>query len=125
MSTDAPAQPSTRRWWVIGGVLVGLGVLLAVYLGLATTRGIHATTNGHRVDSDSQVTIRFDLTRDVGREVTCRFRALDEKHATVGRSETVIPPSSERTTRQTTTVRTSSRALTGYVDECWYTGDED
>lgn len=122
--TQDQRRVSTRTWWVVGviGVLVMSG--LAVWFGLSATVGrVHWTDTGHSITSDTEALVRFDLTRDPAREVTCRLQALDERRGTVGTAEVVVPPGDTSPTRHVEPVRTVTRALTAYVERCWYTDE--
>jgi hypothetical protein len=113
-----------RRWWVIGTVAVLLMTATAVWFGLSATLGrVHWVDTGHQIISGTQVDVRFDMRRDPAREVTCRLEAQDVSHAVVGRTEVTVPPAAESPTRHVESVRTASPAITGYVEECWYTED--
>ncbi len=119
--TSTRRSPSTRRWWVVGIVGVLAMSTLAVWWGLSATIGrVHWVNTGHEVVSDELVQVRFDLHRPVGRDVTCVLRAQDQYHATVGRTEVEVPAADVEGTRQVGEVRTSTRALTGFVDTCRY-----
>jgi hypothetical protein len=115
------ADPSARRWWVIGTVAVTVATLLAVWWGLSATVGrVHWVYTGHVVVSDQAVDVRFDLRRDPAREVVCRLEAQDGGHQVVGRTEVSIGPVADSPSRHVEQVRTASPAITGYVDQCWY-----
>jgi hypothetical protein len=112
---------SRRRWWVVGTVAVVLMSALAVWFGLeATTGRVHWTNTGHVIVSGSQVDVRFDLSREPSREVTCRLEAQDAAHAVVGRADVTVSPSQASPSRHVESVRTAAPAVTGYVAQCWY-----
>lgn len=118
------AGPHRRRWWIIGGTAVAVMVVMAVIWGLSATVGrVHWVDTGHEVVSGSQVDVRLDLRRDHEEPVTCRIEAQDAGHAVVGRTEVEIGPAADSPSRHVVSVRTAAPAITGYVDECWYTKD--
>lgn len=109
-----------RKWWVIGSLAVLAGLVVAVVWGWSATRGVLWTNTGFDVVSDRVVTVRFDVNRDPGKEVVCVLRAQDIDHASVGRTEVTVPPAEQRVTRQEFELRTTHRAVTGFVDSCRY-----
>lgn len=113
-----------RRWWVVGTVAVVVMSALAVWFGLSATVGrVHWTDAGHQLVSGTRVDVRFDLRRDPSREVTCRLEAQDVSHAVVGRTTVAIAPSDTSPSGHVESLQTASPAITGYVDECWYTDE--
>ena len=115
---------TARRWWAIGLVAVLLMSGLAAWFGFSATAGrVHWVYTGHEVVSESQVDVRLDLRRDHEEPVTCRIEAQDAGHAVVGRTEVEIGPAAGSPSRHVVSVRTAAPAITGYVDECWYTKD--
>lgn len=117
---QAPRRGS-RRWWTVGTVAVVVMSVIAVWFGLAATRGrVHWVDTGHEVVSDTQVDVRFDLRRDPQRAVVCRLEAQADSHAVVGRAEVEVGPTQESPSRHIESVRTAEPAITGYVDQCWY-----
>lgn len=121
MSTTSSQRTSNRRWWVIGSVGVAVMAALAVWFGVSATAGkVHWYNGGFEVVSDEQVEIRFDVRRDPSRAVECQLHALDAKHARVGTGSVVVPPTEKSPSRHIESLRTVSRATTGYVDSCSY-----
>ncbi len=113
-----------RRWWAVGTVAVVVMSALAVWFGLSATSGrVHWVDSGHQLVSGTRVDVRFDLRRDPAREVTCRLEAQDFSHAVVGRTDVTVAPSAESPSRHVEPLRTASPAITGYVDECWYSDE--
>jgi hypothetical protein len=134
-SSDTPATgrsrlripPGTDRrqlaWAVVGG-LVGLAV--AVLFGVLTLRNegqrISATTVAYTVESDTSVTVSFDVSRPAGTAVTCTIRAIDGHFTPVGSASVPIPVTDEQVVHQEATVRTTTRAVTGVVQDCVHGG---
>jgi hypothetical protein len=104
---------------VAGGVV---GLAVAVLLGWWTVRNegqrITATTTGYKVESDTSVSVGFDVSRPPGLAVTCTVRALDGRFGVVGSADIVIPPEGDRVVHQEKTLRTTTRAVTGFVQDC-------
>ena len=116
---SATAARRRRGWAVAGGVV---GLVVAVLLGWWTLRNegqrITATTIGYRVESNTTVTVSFDVSRPPGLAVTCTVRALDGHFTVVGSADIVVPPEGERVVHLEKAVRTTSRAVTGVVQDC-------
>jgi uncharacterized protein (DUF58 family) len=111
--------PGTGKWWVVGILGCTVGIVLAVWFGLAATVGrVSWTDTGYRVIDDRTVEVRFDVHRQPGQAVTCTVRALDRRFGTVGTLEVPLPPSPQTSVSQTVVVRTTTRAVTGVVREC-------
>lgn len=118
---DAADRRRTRSWWVIGVVGVAAMTAVAVWFGISATAGrVHWVNTGYQVASDDEVQVRFDVVRDPGREVVCELAALDGHRARVGATTVTVAPTDSSPSRHTATVRTVSRATTGYVDHCAY-----
>ncbi len=116
----APANADHRRRWTIAGAVVG-GVA-AVLIGWWTFRNegqrITATTISYKVESDTLVSVSFDVSRPPGLAVTCTVRALDGHFTVVGTADIVVPPEGEQVVHLQKAVRTTSRAVTGVVQDC-------
>jgi hypothetical protein len=116
--SDAEA-PRRRAWAVTGGIV---GLVAAVLIGWWTLRNegqrITATTIGYKVEGDTSVTVSFDVSRPPGLAVTCTVRALDGHFTVVGSADVVVPPEGERVLHLEKAVRTTSRAVTGVVQDC-------
>ena len=118
---QTPAAESRRRraWAVTGGVV---GLVAAVLIGWWTLRTegqrITATTIGYKVESDTSVWVSFDVSRPPGLAVTCTVRAIDGRFSVVGSADIVVPPEGERVVHLEKAVRTTSRAVTGVVQDC-------
>jgi hypothetical protein len=116
----APANADHRRRWTIAGAVVG-GVA-AVLIGWWTFRNegqrITATTISYKVESDTSVSVSFDVSRPPGLAVTCTVRALDGHFTMVGTADIVVPPEGEQVVHLQKAVRTTSRAVTGVVQDC-------
>ncbi|WP_161958518.1 DUF4307 domain-containing protein [Ornithinimicrobium cavernae] len=121
MSTTTRPPANRRTWWIVGTLGVAAMTALAVWFGIAATAGkVHWFNAGFDVVSDEQVDIRFDVRRDPSRAVVCDLHALDAHHARVGTGQVTVPPAEKSPTRHIESLRTVSRATTGYVDTCSY-----
>jgi len=116
-----PAGTDRRRlaWSVTGGLI---GLIVAVLVIGWTVRGegqrITATTVAYRVLDDTSVTVSFDVSRPPGLAVTCTVRATDGHFTPVGSASVAIPVTGDQVVHQETTVRTTTRAVTGVVQDC-------
>lgn len=118
MPLPRPA-PGQLKWWIMGTIGIGAGIAMSVWFGLSMTAGaVTWQTFGYKVVDDQRVTVTFDVTRQDGRPVTCSVYALARDFSTVGSTETTVPQSDSDTTRQTVTIRTTTRAVTGAVKTC-------
>ena len=122
----APGGPglrgrSRRLWWWVGGLAVAAMSALAVWFGISATSGhVNWVDTGHAIVSDTRVDVRFDLRRDPARAVVCRLEAQDISHTVVGRTQVEVGPAPASPSRHVLPVQTATRAVTGYVDTCWY-----
>lgn len=116
-----PAGTDRRRlaWSVVGGI-VGLVVGLVFIVWMTRNEGqrITATTVGYRVVDDTSVTVSFDVSRPPGLAVTCTVRATDGHFTPVGSAMVPIPVGGDQVVHQEATVRTTTRAVTGVVQDC-------
>jgi hypothetical protein len=115
--------PGTAKWWVIGSVLIGAGIALAVWFGISSTAGLaNWTTTGYKVVDDSSVRVTFVVTRPAGKVTTCTVHALARDFSTVGTIDVRYPAppagGGDVTSSETVTVRTATRAVTGEVKTC-------
>lgn len=115
-----PGTDRRRLAWAVAGGVVGL--VAAVLLGVLTLRNeaqrISATTVAYTVQSDTSVTVSFDVSRPPGTAVTCTIRAMDGHFTAVGSASVPIPVTDAQVVHQETTVRTTTRAVTGVVQDC-------
>ncbi|MBM6547084.1 DUF4307 domain-containing protein [Janibacter sp. YIM B02568] len=117
---DEGASParSQRFWWVVGSLLVVAATAVVVWFGIEGTRGTVTATDVAFTRQPRQVTMVFDVDRPTGMVVTCHVKALDKSYATVGSVDVEVPASTERSTRQTVEIRTTTQAVTATVDHC-------
>ncbi len=117
------ALTANLRWWVVGVVGVSVMTALAIWFGVASAVGkVNWTNTGFEVTSNTEVQVRFDLSRDPSRAVQCVLEAQDESHFVVGQTTTVVPAGEASRSRHVAVVRTAGPAVTGYVETCDYVG---
>ena len=111
--------PGQLKWWVVGTVGILAGVALAIWFGLSATLGQTSwQTIGYKVLSDEQVRVDFEVQRPGGAALTCTVEALARDFSPVGTSQVRVAASSDETTTESVTLRTTSRAVTGQVKAC-------
>ena len=117
---DPAVEARRRRAWAVTGGVIGL--VAAVFIGWWTVRNegqrITASTISYRVESDTSVWVQFDVSRPPGLAVTCTVRAMDGHFTVVGTADVVVPPEGDRLVRLDKSIRTTSRAVTGLVQDC-------
>ena len=116
----ATVDARRRRAWTVTGAAVG--AVAAVLIGWWTLRNesqrITATTISYKIESDTSVLVSFDVSRPPGLAVTCSVRAMDGHFTVVGTADIVVPPEGEQVVHLQKAVRTTSRAVTGVVQDC-------
>ena len=117
---DPAVEARRRRAWAVTGGVIGL--VAAVFIGWWTVRNegqrITASTISYRVESDTSVWVQFDVSRPPGLAGTCTLRAMDGRFTVVGTADVVVPPEGDRVVRLDKSIRTTSRAVTGLVQDC-------
>ncbi len=118
MGMPRPA-PGTGRWWVVG--VLGCGVAVALIVGVNLSGAgarVSATTTAFKVLDDASVQVSFDVTKPPEVRVTCTIRAVDSHFTAVGSAQVDVPPAAEATTHLVGIVRTTTRAVSGVVQDC-------
>jgi Domain of unknown function (DUF4307) len=105
-------------------VLAVLGVLVLVLLTVAAfvwsrwgRTDVTWTVIGYSVESDSLTWVDFQVDKPDGTAVSCRVIAEDRFFDVVGSSDVPVPAAGAHV-RQTVTLRTLGRAVTGTVKSC-------
>ncbi|MBX3194712.1 MAG: DUF4307 domain-containing protein [Microbacteriaceae bacterium] len=108
-------------------VAAGAGVLVvaiawAIWVGLlGPAASLESRTTGYVVVDDSTVEVRYEVTVDAGRTVSCAVQALNSSFETVGWRIVELPASEQRTRSLTEVLRTTEPAVTGLIYRCWLT----
>jgi uncharacterized protein (DUF58 family) len=109
-----------RRIVVIFSVLGAVVVIAAAWLALGGNQStpVSYDTYGFKVVSSERtdVTLTVDVKKNTA--VTCTVEAQDSGHGQVGTRKVKLAPSSKENNRYTVPVRTSAKAVTGFVDGC-------
>jgi Domain of unknown function (DUF4307) len=86
---------------------------------LASGSNIEVEDSGNVVESDSLVSVRYQLTTAPDTAVRCAVQALDLDFGIVGWKIVSIPASNERVRILHSEVRTTQRAVSGLIYRCW------
>jgi hypothetical protein len=111
-----------EKWWLIGfGAAVAVVIVCwVIWAGLDSVGGtLNATDSAHTVVDDHHVSVSFTVEADPGENAVCAIEAQNEDFAIVGWKVIEIPSSTERSRAFTEVVRTTERAVTGLVSDCW------
>ena len=112
---------SVRSSWLSVAILSLVpAIALLAWIGVqnATDVVTHRVIN-YRVAGDRSVMVDFEVTRPRGWTVSCEVEALDVRFAPVGTTHVRVPADDRQdTTRTKTSLRTTSRAVTGTVKLC-------
>lgn len=123
----SPARPQAeqRKWWIIGIIGVILMSVFAAWFGIsASSNTVTANQAGFKVISDDRIEVRWDvIPSERNRAITCTIIALNDKRDVLGTKQVELKPSPYRSTRYSDVLRTTSRAVSGTVKECHYTGE--
>jgi uncharacterized protein DUF4307 len=117
----ARARAPRRRLTVplLTGLVVAIGVALALVMALRSNRSMSVTVSGyHTTDTGIKMTVVLDRP-DADRDVVCVLRALGRDRSVLGTARTTIV-AGERETTFTRTIRASSRPVAGDVQSCRY-----
>ncbi|WP_307852421.1 DUF4307 domain-containing protein [Glaciihabitans sp. dw_435] len=91
------------------------------WVGLGSASELETDDRGYVVQSNSEVTVSWQLTVDPGTTAACAVQAQNEGFGIVGWKVVQLPASDERSRVFTQTLRTSERAVTGLIYRCWTT----
>jgi len=112
------------RWWLVAVAVAFVAVFTGwvVWGGLDNTGGnLLETDTAYTIVNAQQTRVSFTVDVDPGRTVACAVQAQNEDFSTVGWKIVQFPASTHRVRAFTETVRTTSKPVTGLVDQCWLT----
>ncbi|WP_074046511.1 DUF4307 domain-containing protein [Dermacoccus nishinomiyaensis] len=115
-----------RKWWIIGTLGVVLMTAFCIWFGIQwTSNTVTANQHGFKVLSDDRIQVSWDvIPSDKDKPVTCTLIALNDRRDVLGSKSVSLKPSPYDSTTYTDIVRTTSRAVSGTVKECHYTGEK-
>jgi len=108
VSTAAAFAVVLVAWLVWGGLL-------------SVNSDIEAVDTGHTIVDDTLVQVRYQLTVEPGKPVSCAFQAQNSTFAIVGWEVVEVPASERRTRTLGAEIRTTELAVTGLIYRCWLT----
>ena len=122
--SPAPNPPPLARATKIVLIAV-LGAGWAIALGLLfraalyhVNPAVRGTVVGYEVTSDRSVVVRYEIVRKAGVTAQCVIRARAADGSEVGRRLIVIPDGPDLRIARTEVLATTSRAITGEIQEC-------
>ena len=132
MSTDPiearyGRSPVRQRRGRVLAIVAAAGVALVVvswvvWVGLlGPSASLGSRDLGYQLVGDDAIEIRYEVTVDAGRSVSCALQALNDTFAIVGWKVVPIPASDEGTRQFRETLHTSEPAVTGLIYRCWLT----
>lgn len=126
MLDERYGRRTSKRRRIIGWSIVAIVAFSAIgALGWTTIARaidtVEAVDTGYTTVDARTVSVSFQITAPVGRDVACAIEAQDEEHGVVGWRVVEIPASEERLRAFTETVPTLAEATTGFVNSCWVT----
>jgi hypothetical protein len=118
-----PAYQRRRRWvaWVAGGLVVALGLAIAVKLYRQYAQPPYEVMNLNVTDlRDDAVTVTFDVRVPAGEGASCTVQGHTRDGLRVGWQRIDVPPGNADQTvlRVTYTLATTARPMTGEVPGC-------
>lgn len=112
-----------RARWTAGILIAIAAVVVGGFAWLTVANALDdvaSETTGFRIDERS-VTLDFQLTVPIGRDVACALEAQDEEHGVVGWKIVEFPASEAHTRAFREEIPTTAPATTGLVNSCWVT----
>jgi len=99
--------------------LVIAAVIWAVLTGVGgASNATDLQTTGYTIESDSTVTIGWEVTGEASFPLVCAIEAQDANGSVLGLVEVRVPVTGEPARAGTTTVLTTRRADTGLIQSC-------
>jgi hypothetical protein len=120
--TRAHSKRERSLGWIVGVGIMLVAVAWVWWVGTdpASTQ-LQSRTIGYEIEDDSTVLVTFEVSVDAGTPVSCAVQALNTAYGIVGWVELDLPAADAHTTSHRVEVRTTERATTGLVSECWVT----
>jgi hypothetical protein len=119
-----PRSARRKRWlaWSVGALVAVVVVAWVAWVGLlGGTSDMEVEDTGHSVIDDSLVQVRYQLTVEPGKTVSCAAQALNSTFGIVGWKIIDVPASERRSRTLGVDVRTTELSVTGLIYRCWLT----
>jgi Domain of unknown function (DUF4307) len=119
--------PSRRRRGRVLAIVAGIAVLIVVVLwvlwvGLfGTASSLGSRDLGYQLEGSDAIEVRYEVTVDTGRTVSCALQALNSDFAVVGWKVVALPASDQGTRQFRETLKTTEPPVTGLIYRCWLT----
>jgi hypothetical protein len=115
---------SRRRWAVIVPAAAAI-ILVTLWYFWANPNKFGQLVSGeetaHQVIDERHMSVTISVTAEAGRSVACAIKAQDLGFNVVGWKVFEYPASTQPTRSFTEQVRTTRKAVTGLVADCWLT----
>jgi hypothetical protein len=119
--------PERRRRRRLLAILAGAGVLVVVvawvlWVGLfGSGSSLGSRDLGYQLQGQDAIEVRYEVTVDAGRTVSCALQALNSDFAVVGWKVIALPASDSGTRQFRETLKTTEPPVTGLIYRCWLT----
>lgn len=116
-------SPSTQKWAIIGALVMALAAAVWFTVGNAVGQLTYNDV-GYSVESDTRLSIDYQVTKDFDATAQCMLHALDSSYGIVGARIVTIGPhegavEADRSQYFRSDLRTEHRGVTAVVDGCW------
>lgn len=113
------SSTTSRRILLVFGVLLSLLIAAALAWQISGLAGpnVAVNNNGHTIESDSEVSIRYTVSGEKGLEVECHATAVNSVFAEVGATTVTHTMGADRETYELL-LATSERASSGSIKSC-------
>jgi len=117
----SPARRRRNRLLAIGtaAAFVVVFACWVIWVGLGSGSAFDGKTTGYLFVDDSTIQVSFAVTMPPGSAARCAIEAQSDSHAVVGWKVVDIPAADAWTQTFRQTLRTSERAVTGLIYQCW------
>lgn len=118
---------SRRARLILIGAALAVGVLLmGIITIISATPDVSSKNVGFKVVDSTYTTVDFRVTKEPETTAKCAIKVMNSSFAivgwkvvTIGPTDPSSGPAGQRTTVETTGLRTESLGVSGVVDSCW------
>lgn len=130
-SSSKLSSEKKRRWGIIAAVIaLILAVLMTMWWSFSSTADkLEWKDVGFNIESASEASVRFQLTKEPEATVICTVQVLSEDYAISGWETVVVGPNEESSRPSDDTqyydvdLRTDHLGTNGGINDCWYSDD--